>query len=105
MGSTVTTFFAVSMLALKGIAVPFSSSSASVRMFLRAVAVKSVAEASDLIASANVSVMFVPALVVVSPSSGSNVGASGAVVPTVKVALVAVPWLPCASQWLLETAT
>ncbi len=60
---------------------PFSSSSVSVRIVLRVVAVKSVglASSSALIASANVSVMFVPALVVVSPSSGSNVGASGPV--------------------------
>ncbi len=83
---------------------PFSSSSASVRMVLRVVAVKSAPELSDLIGSVKVSVMFPDASVTVSPSPGLKL-ADGPVASTVNVAFAAAPWLPSASYHSSETAT
>ena len=65
----------------------------SVRMSSMLVSVKSVLEAFALIASVNVSVMFVVLSVSVSPSAGLNTGAS-TLVSTVNVALSILPWLP-----------
>ncbi len=83
---------------------PFSSSSASVRMVLRVVAVKSAPELSDLIGSVKVSVTFPDASVTVSPAAGLNV-TDGAVASTVNVASAAAPWLPSASYQASEIAT
>ena len=68
----------------------------SVRMSSMLVSVKSVLEAFALIASANVSVMFVVLSASVSPSAGLNTGVA-TLVSTVNVALSTLPWLPTAS--------
>ncbi len=106
MGSIVIFVFAVLMVAVWGIAVPEALSVFSVRMPDRSAFARSAPLLSLLIFSAKVSVMFAPAFVTVAPFAGRNDGGSGAAAaPTVKVALVALPWLPCASQWSAETAT
>ena len=91
------TFFAASMVAPKAMSVPLASVVFRVRIAARSVLASSAPAASFLSASAKVSVMSVPGPAV-SPSAGANVGAAGPVASTVKVALAAAPWLPCASK-------
>ena len=69
-GSSVITRFAASIVAVKAIAVPFSSSVLSVSSEPRSVFASAVPEASLWIASAKLSVMFPVASVSVPPSAG-----------------------------------
>ena len=88
--------FALLIVASKPMFMPLALVLFSVRMLSMLVSVKSVLEALALIASVNVSVMFVVLSVSVSPSAGLNTGAS-TLVSTVNVAFAVSPWLPATS--------
>ena len=93
----VTTCFAASIVAAKPMSAPLALPVFSVRIPLISLAEKSRAVLASLwIASAKVSVTFLPVSFTLSPAAGLNTGAA-TLVSTVKVALAADPWLPAAS--------
>ena len=82
----------------KSMSAPFPSVLFSVRMASSPLVSNSPPLASLRIASVKVRVMLRPALPTRAPSAGLKVGAAGAVVSTLKVALAAAPRLPWASK-------
>ena len=99
------TFLAWSMVAAKPMALPFSSPTFSVRMAARSSLLSAVPLASLRSASSKEIVMSVEASETVASWAGLKVGAAGAVVSTVKVAVRRAPLLPAASQCSALTAT